>query len=193
MNEFRARLIIIVASVLAGAIVIYGISGEILPVFVAIGVCVAVFGIRMARKTVQQQETLKFMNKFFDSKKMSEGFDALKAVNADIENIQRDNASEGVIRELVEERTRNPGGKEAKKLESIFVVLSKMEMLSVGLKHKIYDQEMVIDFFWHDVGRLYELSAPLIHHIRKYDSDPEAYVEFEEFARRIKSGDKAAG
>ena len=200
MTEFQARLAIAAISALAGAFIAYCISKDIqiLPAVVAIGVGVAVFGIRMARKTAKQEATLKFIHKYNDSLEVSKGIRAIRDFKAEIENFKADN-SEAVIKEFVKDRAKEliepddrRNSEKWETRENILIVLNKFEILAIGLKRKIYDQEMVKDFLGRDVAEFYKRSEPIIAHIRK--TDKRAFVEFEEIAEQVKkSGDYVAG
>ena len=145
------------------------------------GVIAAVVGIAVSRKTARQQATLEFMNEYSDSSKVSEGIRLIREIQDD------QPATDDVLRAI-----DNPVGQEnnEKRAHALFV-LNKFEILAVGLKQKIYDRKMVEDFWGHDIKKFFELSEPIISHIRKEDA--KAFVEFEELARRVKSGDKSAG
>ena len=196
MTEFQARLAIAAISALAGAVVI-SIDKQILPIVVAIGVGVAVGGIIMARKTATQEATLKFMHKYNDSSEVSEGLRAIRDFKAEIDEFKANN-SEAATKEQVKEWAKDfiePDVHDIKKRETrenILIVLNKFEILAIGLKRKIYDQEMVKDFLGRDVAEFYNRSEPIIAHIRK--TDKTAFVEFEEIAKTVKnSGDYVAG
>ena len=121
------------------------------------------------------------MNEYSDSSKVSEGIRLIREIQ---DNRQ---ATDNVLTAI-----DNPVGKDNndRRAHALFV-LNKFEILAVGLKQKIYDRKMVEDFWGHDIKKFFKLSKPIIDHIRKEDA--EAFVEFEELARRVKSGDKAAG
>ena len=173
MTEFYVRLIVFAALALAGAVAVYSISEQILPVVVAIGVGVAVFGIRMARKTAKQEATLKFMHEYNNSSEVSEGIRMIHQITDD---------PDSQVAKHFKDRNR-PNNKERM---NILLVLNKFEILAIGLKRKIYDRKMVGDFLGRDVGEFYDLSKPIIEYIREYEEDEKACEEFENLANEVK-------
>ena len=145
------------------------------------GVIAALRGISSARKTARQQATLEFMNEYSDSSKASEGIRLIR-------EIQNDQPATDAVLSAID----NPVGEDNndKRAHALFV-LNRFEILAIGLKQKIYDRKMVEYFWGHDIKEFFKLSQPIISHIRKKDA--EAFVEFEELAKRVKSGDKSAG
>ena len=208
MTEFQTRLTIAAASALAGGIVIYCIDKQIMPVVVAIGVGVAVFGIGMARKTAQQQATLAFMTEYSDSETVSDGvrwimqmYKEAGMVDFYAENVPPEIAEKlaGIAgkyllainaEELMEGREVSsehpPENKKTKRTQILFV-LNKFEVLAIGLEQKIYDRQMIKDCLGRDVARFYNLSKPIIAHIRNNESDSKAFTEFEKLAEEAKN------
>ena len=208
MTEFQTRLTIAAASGFAGAIIIYCIDKQILPVVVAIGVGVAVFGIGMARKTAQQQATLDFINGYNDSDTVSYGVRWIRQMYKDAgrvdfsaENVSPEVAEKlaGIAdeyflainaEELMEGREVSPEhppeNKKTKRMQILFV-LNKFEILAIGLEQKIYDRQMIKDCLGRDVARFYNLSKPIIAHIRNNESDSKAFTEFEKLAEEAKN------
>ena len=137
--------------------------------FMALAVlsAVGVFaGIGYGRRTARQQETLNFINNYNADRRVSAGHAVLRA------------AGDGDAAQILAEGNNRV---------NFLFLMNLFEILAVGLKNGIYDKQMTAGIFGRDIREIYDKSAPLIAHIRKAESDSEAFSEFESLALNIQT------
>ena len=163
------------------------------------GVIVAWVGIVFVRRTARQQTTLQFIHDYNDSHEVAEGIRLIQGVN----DVPDDSGAEEALRERAEYLMRRPTSSEdmpapagysylppkekERRRTLVLSVLNKLEILAIGWQHKIYDKKMVKDFMGRDMGKLYDLSKPIIAWARQQSK--KAFVEFEKFAKKVRPSD----
>ncbi len=70
-------------------------------------------------------------------------------------------------------------------LDNFLFVMNMFEILAIGLKRGIYDENMAVDMFGEDLRHIYESAKPMTIYIRK--TGGEAFRHWEELAARVEN------
>ncbi|WP_319557917.1 DUF4760 domain-containing protein [Thiomicrorhabdus sp.] len=80
---------------------------------------------------------------------------------------------------LVELAKKNLNDEEREKSKTIIEVLSFFETISAGVRHDIYDLQIIKDNMQSAIKHLWQISEPYIHRKRTDDNNPKYYEHLE--------------
>ncbi len=128
----------------------------------------------------RQKNTLEFMNDYNRDKRVSEGVAVV---------LSPAYKGEEQANDILKPENR-------KNYDKFLFLMNEFEILAIGLKHKVYDKEMIKDYFGYDLLTIYKQSKLLIETIRtKNEADSKdgetaaqgnkAYEQFEYLAQTL--------
>lgn len=133
----------------------------------AVSAVIALFSVMFGRSLAARRATLVFMREYCASPEIGRALALLRA-------------PERVI------------PMEKKDREDFIFLMNMFETLAIGLARRIYDKKMVLQFFGRDLKKIWENALPFVTDLRHRENDPDAFVEFEKLAVRVRAGVRIA-
>ena len=134
---------------------------------VSVVAAIATFaGIVCGRRAAKRQATLGFINDYNSDRRVSAAHAVLRMIG------DKDAAT------ILEEQNSR---------DNFLFLMNMFEILASGFKNGMYDEKIIVSMLGRDIREIYDKSAPLIAHIRKAESDGEAFSEFESLAQSIQT------